>query len=1029
MIDAGEDRVESRRMKNARVIVIGWIVWAMVVGTMVGGCGDGASAPADAADTAADAADGAADGVEDGASEDAADAADTSDATADDTADVVVIGPPPLTWAPYVRGDFNDWGTGSALVYQGQGVYQVSVAIAVGSHMFKIADDAWTLSTIYSTDGKSHVEIPLATPMPLVSATGYNNDAVLNIPAEGQYTFILTVTGEGAAASLVLEVVQGDLTPIDYPDDSAVETFAATPWTPSPPTGGSARVLAPGALFDALGVDVAAGEQVQYLYGDKIDGYYEGWTHSYTTASRYRHHAGYLFTYAASLVDGALLDATHDATGTTLYPYGARTRYGATRWEELVLHGGERALTLRVHSDTPGRLAIVPKLEMRRTSTATWQRLNDTMVYALEADQQRPDAPSFVAIAGDRAHTVTGVDLTQRPELGAIVGITASSLKPIFTTADAETDFRLCLAFGTTAADAAARARAMVATDTVSAAQQQVYDFLARGYLWTDDATYNRALAWARLSARMMVVEELGSGIWAGLPWFKNNWGRDTFISLPGALLVSGGFDEARAVITNFASLQQTDDSSSDYGRVPNVVNSLTDLNYNTTDGTPWLVREIAETVRATGDTAFGDAMFPVVERYLTGAIANHTDADGLLTHGDTATWMDAAFTGPDGTLLPWSARGDRAVEIQALWYVSLRVGEEMATARGETAQATAWGALADGVKTHFLARFWDDTAHVMADRVRVDQSRDTKVRPNQLMLLSIPFEDRLVGPDVEAHVLKNAVSALLYPYGIASLDQTHPYFHPLHDNQAAYPKDAAYHNGTVWGWNAGFTVTALVRYGQVELAYALSQNLADQILGLGTRGAMSELLDAHPNAQGGLTPSGTFAQTWSAAEYARNGLQDYVGFAPDLPAGQLTLSPSIPASWQTFEAEAPFGAAATLSVGFSRPSGRLSFVLRHDHSAPLTLVLRPLVGGARYRLAVTLAPNTTRTVVVDAAGVGGPTATVDGATVAAPTLDQADQDAIIGTLGAIAPNVDATFPTLEQPNYLQGIIEAGAFE
>ncbi|MFO0751130.1 MAG: amylo-alpha-1,6-glucosidase, partial [Myxococcota bacterium] len=891
-------------------------------GFLLGACGDSGGkgdAMSDAtSDTAVEDADATA--PTDTAVEDSAtDASDDSDASPDvDTTEDVdvptdVVGPPPLEWSPYVRGTFNDWGTGSPMAYLGGGVYQVSVPISVGSHMFKIANEAWRLDTIYSTDGHSHVEIPLSTPMPLVSATGYDNDAVLNIPAEGQYTFKLTVTVSDATPSLVLEVIQGDLTPIEYPDDSAVETFAAIAWTAAPPVGktvgGTPRTLDPQALFDAVAIDVPAGTQAQYLFGDNIDGYYEGWTHSYTTASRYRHHEGYLFTYAASLVGDDLLDASSEATGTTLYPYGVRTRYAGGRWEELVPASHARGLTLRVHSDTPGRLSIVPKLEMRRTSTDTWQRVNGAMVYALEPSQRHAGSPAFVAIAADRAHTVTGVDLEARPALASVVGITASSVKPIFTTSGDETDFRLCLAFGESAAIAAARAQTMAGEDTVGMAQQAVFDFLAKGYVWTDDQAYDRALAWARLSARMMVVEELGSGIWAGLPWFKNNWGRDTFISLPGALLVSGRFAEAKAVIQNFASLQEDDEASADYGRVPNVVNSLTDLNYNTTDGTPWLVREIEETVRATGDTAFGDAMYPVVDRYLTGAIAHHVDGDGLLTHGDTATWMDAAFTPTGGgDLLPWSARGNRAVEIQALWYVSLRIGAAMATARGETAKAATWSDLADQVKAHFAERFWDDGAKVMADRVRADDTRDVKVRPNQLMLLSIPFEDRLVPADVEAHVLRNAVTALLYPYGIASLDQTHAYFHPFHDHQTAYPKDAAYHNGTVWGWNAGFTVTALTRYGQVERAWALTQNLGEQILGLGTRGAMSELLDAHPKANGDLTPSGTFAQTWSVAEYARNALQDFVGFRPNVPAGALELSPSIPDAWQSFDAEAPFG-------------------------------------------------------------------------------------------------------------------------
>lgn len=998
-------------------------------------CGDEAGSPADSAaqtDAATDAT------AMDTATEDATtmDTATSEDATAMDTAtsddaDAADVdpGPPPLEWAPYVRGTFNDWGTGAPMVYRGGGHYQVTLAIPVGSHMFKVANEAWRLDTIYSTDAHAHVEIPLATPMPLVIATGYDNDAVLNIPAEGQYSFDLAVTVDDAGPHLVLEVVQGELTPIEYPDDSAVETFPATAWTPVTPVGGSDRMPSPADLFAAVAIDVPAGERAQYLYGDNVDGYYEGWTHSYTTASRYRHHEGYLFTYAAALVGGHVLDATSEATGTALYPYGARTTYPDGRWEELVPHSGERALTLRVHSDTAAKLAIVPRLEIRRSSTDTWQRIGDAMVYALPPELRHAGSPTYVAIAGDRAHTVTGVDLAAHPELASVVGVAASNVKPIFETTGAETDFRLVLVFGDNAAALAAKARARIAEDSVATAQQAVYDWLIKGYLRTSDPTYDRALAWARLSARMMYVQELGAGLWAGLPWFKNNWGRDTFISLPGALLASGRFEEAEAVITNFASLQQTDEASSDYGRVPNVVNSPTDLNYNTTDGTPWLVREIAETVRATGDAAFADAMAPVVERYLDGAIAHHVDADGLLTHGDTATWMDAAFTGSSGALLPWSARGSRAVEIEALWITALRIGAALATARGDADHAKTWGDLADTAQASFVARFWDADAAVMADRLRADDSRDTKVRPNQLMLLSIPLDERLVSDEVEAHVLRNAVTALLYPYGIASLAETHPYFHPFHDHQTAYPKDAAYHNGTVWGWNAGFTVTALTRHGQVERAWELTRNLADQILSLGTRGAMSELLDAHPDAAGHLTPSGTFAQTWSVAEYARNALQDFVGFRPNLPLHTIELSPSIPAAWSSFECDAPFGAGSTLAVSFARDGAALRFTVSHDGPDPLTLVLRPLALGARYRMEVTLAPGGSHVLQVYPEAEGGPAGAIDRGPIKALPLDQPSQAAIIGPIPFVTPDVDASYPALEQSGYLQGIIERGAFQ
>jgi hypothetical protein len=67
------------------------------------------------------------------------------------------------------------------------------------------------------------------------------------------------------------------------------------------------------------------------------------------------------------------------------------------------------------------------------------------------------------------------------------------------------------------------------------------------------------ALIWAQLSLDALVTNQRGKGIWAGLPWFNNYWGRDTFISFAGALLISGQFEEARQLLKSFSSFQLKD--------------------------------------------------------------------------------------------------------------------------------------------------------------------------------------------------------------------------------------------------------------------------------------------------------------------------------------------------------------------------------------------------------------------------------------------------------------------------------------
>jgi glycogen debranching enzyme len=88
-------------------------------------------------------------------------------------------------------------------------------------------------------------------------------------------------------------------------------------------------------------------------------------------------------------------------------------------------------------------------------------------------------------------------------------------------------------------------------------------------------------------------------------------------------------------------------------------------------------------------------------------------------------------------------------------------------------------------------------------------------------------------------------MTQLTYPYGVASLAQTDDNFHPYHEFPPYYPKDAAYHNGTVWTWLQGPVISELGAGGKEETAFVLTQSVIHQILDRGAVGTQSELLDA----------------------------------------------------------------------------------------------------------------------------------------------------------------------------------------
>ena len=393
------------------------------------------------------------------------------------------------------------------------------------------------------------------------------------------------------------------------------------------------------------------------------------------------------------------------------------------------------------------------------------------------------------------------------------------------------------------------------------------------------------SLAWITATMDQLITEQQGKGIYAGLPWFNEYWGRDMFIAMPGATLVTGQFDYTKEILKDFSKFQDTNPNSPTCGRIPNRANPEGIL-YNTADGTPRYVIEAEELLQYCGDQSFLRDIYPSIVLSTSESLRHHTDARGYLLHEDADTWMDVKRNG-----IPGSPRGNRANDIQFLWWKQLKAASHLATLMGDHAHATEWQQAAEKVAKNFETDFCDKDSILIYDHLNADGSADRQFRPNQLFCFELIADEAF-----KQKITRRCWEELVYPWGVASLAQTDPQFHPQHENWHYYHKDDAYHNGTIWLWNNGIAMQRMIEYGQKEQAWQLFKNMNRQALKEGAVGSLSENADAHPRTgKHWVDRSGTFLQAWSNSEHLRIWYQHFLGIRPDLMNGVVVVEPRLP--------------------------------------------------------------------------------------------------------------------------------------
>lgn len=373
------------------------------------------------------------------------------------------------------------------------------------------------------------------------------------------------------------------------------------------------------------------------------------------------------------------------------------------------------------------------------------------------------------------------------------------------------------------------------------------------------------------LSADNFIVKkENGKSIVAGYHWF-GDWGRDTLIALPGLTLVTHRYDDAKEILLSFCKYCKN-------GLIPNAfMDRDSKAVYNTVDASLWYIDRVYQYFKYTNDEAFLNQIWltlqSIINGYMYGTDFNiQMDDDYLISHDPGLTWMDVKIDDYYPT-----PRSNKAVEIQALWYNSLRIMSFFSRILGKV---DIYYDLSEKVKNSFNRQY--DKQYDVID------TKDLSLRPNKIFLVSLDFN--MIDINLQEKIVESVEDKLVTVFGLRTLSPDDPRYKGYYIGD--YNKDYAYHNGTVWPWLMGSFIKAFIKVNKNvdKRKYAFKKFLKPMLSVFGDEwdGNIYEIFDGDPIYE----PRGCIAQAWSVAEILRCWVEDIQNKKPEY--NQISTSSKI---------------------------------------------------------------------------------------------------------------------------------------
>lgn len=347
----------------------------------------------------------------------------------------------------------------------------------------------------------------------------------------------------------------------------------------------------------------------------------------------------------------------------------------------------------------------------------------------------------------------------------------------------------------------------------------------------------------------------------AGYPWY-DRMGRDTFMSIPGLLVVNGDFKMARMVFDTMIKQMKN-------GFFPNI-GKQQKTDYRSADISLWFIWALQQYALYTGEEkdiwkAYSKTIKKILNSYRSGNENGiHMTDKGLIhghLHGKALTWMNTIIDG-----WPVNPRYGLCVEVNALWYNALSFSLELAEKFKDYDFVLEWKETVEAIPAHFKETFWNKEYGYLCDSVFNDV-KDWRVLPNMLLASSLPYSP--VSIKIQQLIVEKVKTELLTPRGIRTLSPTDAEYKGFSGGNAI-ERDISRHKGSVFPWLLCHYAEAYLKiYQQSGIAHIqnILQSFEETITEHGV-GTISELYDGDPPH----TANGAMSSALSVAEILRMG-------------------------------------------------------------------------------------------------------------------------------------------------------------